>query len=432
VGVTHEALDAAAALLPAEAIDAIERAATSAHRHENLFSERAANIRQSAVRDVFDISMRPGLVSLAGGSPYLQSLPLDRLAATAATIIADEGLTALQYGSGQGTEELRTQVCEVMAAEGILDALPQNVVITAGSQSAQDVATKVFCNPGDVVLVENPTYVGALNTFEAYQVQVETVEMDSAGLVPDLLEAKIRALQAAGKSIKFLYTIPNFNNPSGITLAAERRQQVVDICRKANILVLEDNPYGLLRFDGEPLAPLRAANPADVIYMGSFSKIFAPGLRIGWALVPEHLQRRYYLASEAVTLCPPTLNQMLVSAYLRDYDWKGQIETYRGLYAERCRAMLAALEEHMPAGASWTSPEGGFFVWVTLPEGVDTYPLLKKAIDAGVVFIPGAAFTPSAEPSNKLRLAFSAVPPDAIAEGVRRLAPVLREAIAAL
>ncbi len=429
---THETLDAAAALLPAEAIDAIERAATSAQRHEDLFSERAANIKQSAVRDVFDISMRPGLVSLAGGSPYLQSLPLDRLAATAATIIADEGLTALQYGSGQGTEELRTQVCEVMAAEGILDALPQNVVITAGSQSAQDVATKVFCNPGDVVLVENPTYVGALNTFEAYQVQVETVEMDSAGLVPDLLEAKIKALQAAGKSIKFLYTIPNFNNPSGITLAAERRQQVVDICRKANILVLEDNPYGLLRFDGEPLAPLRAANPADVIYMGSFSKIFAPGLRIGWALVPEHLQRRYYLASEAVTLCPPALNQMLVSAYLRDYDWKGQIETYRGLYAERCRAMLAALEEHMPAGASWTSPEGGFFVWVTLPEGVDTYPLLKKAIDAGVVFIPGAAFTPSAEPSNKLRLAFSAVPPDAIAEGVRRLAPVLREAIAAL
>jgi 2-aminoadipate transaminase len=290
----------------------------------------------------------------------------------------------------------------------------------------------VFCNPGDVVLVENPTYVGALNTFEAYQVQVETVEMDDDGLVPEVLEARIAALQAAGKNIKFLYTIPNFNNPSGITMALDRRQQIVDICRGANILVLEDNPYGLLRFDGEPLAPLRAANPADVIYMGSFSKIFAPGLRIGWALVPEHLQRRYYLASEAVTLCPPTLNQMLVSAYLRDYDWKAQIDTYRGLYAERCQAMLTALEEHMPEGASWTSPEGGFFVWVTLPQGMDTYPLLRKAIDAGVVFIPGAAFTPSDEPSNKLRLAFSAVPPEAITEGVRRLAPVLREAIAAL
>ncbi|MBE4718354.1 PLP-dependent aminotransferase family protein [Pseudarthrobacter sp. AB1] len=433
---SHETLDAGAVQLPAEAIDAIERAATSAHRaahpHEALFSERAANIKQSAVRDVFDISMRPGLVSLAGGSPYLQSLPLERLAATAASIIADEGLTALQYGGGQGTEELRTQVCEVMAAEGILDALPQNIVITAGSQSAQDVAVKVFCNPGDVVLVENPTYVGALNTFEAYQVEVATVEMDDDGLVPELLEARIAALQTAGKNIKFLYTIPNFNNPSGITLAEKRRQRVVDICRNANILVLEDNPYGLLRYDGKPLQPLRAANPDDVIYMGSFSKIFAPGLRIGWALVPEHLQRRYYLASESVTLCPPTLNQMLVSAYLRDYDWKGQIETYRELYAGRCTAMLAALDEHMPAGTSWTSPEGGFFVWVTLPEGVDTYPLLQKAIDAGVVFIPGAAFTPSDAPSNKLRLAFSAVPSDAIKEGVRRLAPVLREALAAL
>jgi 2-aminoadipate transaminase len=427
--VTHETLDAAAAVLPAEAIDAIERAATSAHRHDELFSERAANIKQSAVRDVFDISMRPGLVSLAGGSPYLQSLPLDKLAKTAARIIAKDGLTALQYGGGQGTEELRTQICEVMAAEGIMDAIPENVVITAGSQSAQDVATKVFCDPGDVVLVEEPTYVGALNTFEAYQVQVEAVEMDDDGLVPELLEASIAALQTAGKNVKFLYTIPNFNNPSGITLAQERRQQVVDICRRANILVLEDNPYGLLRFDGEPLEPLRAANPDDVIYMGSFSKIFAPGLRIGWALVPAHLLRRYYLASEAVTLCPPTLNQMLVSAYLRDYDWRGQIQTYRGLYAERCHAMLAALEQYMPEGLTWTRPEGGFFVWVTLPHGVDTYPLLRKAIDAGVVFIPGAAFSHSDEPSNKLRLAFSAVPPDAIAEGVRRLAPVLQEAI---
>ena len=426
---THETLDGAEAVLPAEAIDAIERAATSAHRHEQLFSERAANIKQSAVRDVFDISLRPGLVSLAGGSPYLQPLPLDRLARTAAGIIAEDGLTALQYGGGQGTEELRTQICEVMAAEGILDALPENVVITAGSQSAQDVATKVFCNPGDVVLVEEPTYVGALNTFESYQVQVEAVEMDDDGLVPELLEARIAALQTAGKNIKFLYTIPNFNNPSGITLSQERRQQIVDICRRANILVLEDNPYGLLRYEGQPLEPLRAGNPDDVIYMGSFSKIFAPGLRIGWALVPAHLQRRYYLAAEAVTLCPPTFNQMLVSAYLRDYDWKGQIETYRGLYAERCHAMLAALEEYMPDGLTWTRPEGGFFVWVTLPDGVDTYPLLRKAIDAGVVFIPGAAFSPSDEPSNKLRLAFSAVPPDSIAEGVRRLAPVLKEAI---
>ncbi|MDQ1623092.1 MAG: 2-aminoadipate transaminase, partial [Actinomycetota bacterium] len=191
---THETLDAGAGALPAEAINAIERAATSAHRHEILFAERAANIKQSAVRDVFDISMRPGLVSLAGGSPYLQSLPLERLGRTAARIITEQGMTALQYGSGQGTEELRTQVCEVMAEEGILNAEPRNVVITAGSQSAQDVAAKVFCNPGDVVLVEDPSYVGALNTFEAYQVEVVTVPMDEDGIVPELLKAHIAGL----------------------------------------------------------------------------------------------------------------------------------------------------------------------------------------------------------------------------------------------
>ncbi|GAB3528124.1 aminotransferase-like domain-containing protein [Arthrobacter monumenti] len=414
--------------LPAETEVALERASASEF-HEHLLSARAANIKQSAVRDVFDVSMRPGLVSLAGGNPYLKSLPLDRLGETASKIISEHGLEALQYGGGQGTEELRRQICEVMAAEGITDAVPENVVVTAGSQSAQDVAAKIFCNPGDVILVEDPTYVGALNTFEAYQVDAQTVPMDEDGLIPEELERRIAEVRADGGNIKMLYTIPSFNNPSGITLASDRRQRIADICKAHKILILEDNPYGLLRFDDEVFRPLRADNPDDVIYTGSFSKIFGPGLRIGWALVPTHLQRKFYLAAEAVILCPPTLNQMLLSAYFRDYDWRAQIDTYRALYRERCEAMLEALEKYMPEGVSWTRPAGGFFVWVTLPDGVNTYPLLQKAIDAGVVFIPGAAFTPSDEPNNNLRLAFSAVGGDDIAEGVRRLAPVLQEAI---
>lgn len=434
--------NAAAETLSEEAVDALTRAQSSAvptasdangaadHRHDALLSARAANIKQSAVRDVFEISMQPGLVSLAGGNPYLQSLPLERLATTAATIIADHGLEALQYGGGQGTLELRTQICAVMAAEGILDADPDNVVITAGSQSAQDVAAKVFCDPGDVILLEDPTYVGALNTFEAYEVDVRPVAGDENGIIPAQLRSTITSLQAQGKRIKLLYTIPNFNNPSGVMLAPERRQEIVDICREANILVLEDNPYGLLKFDGVLPEPLRAANPEDVLYLGSFSKIFAPGLRIGWALVPAHLKQRYYLASEAVTLCPPTFNQLLVSDYLHNYDWQGQISTYRALYAERCAALLAALDEYMPAGVTWTRPEGGFFVWLTLPEGIDSYPLLYTGIDAGVVFVPGAAFSATDGPSNKLRLAFSAVPPEELREGVKRLAPVLAEAVA--
>ncbi|MBP3035554.1 PLP-dependent aminotransferase family protein [Arthrobacter sp. zg-ZUI100] len=416
-------------ILHADTQTALDRAAASTHRHEALFSDRAFHIKQSAVRDVFDISIRPGLVSLAGGSPYLRSLPLADLGETVRRIVAEQGLESLQYGAGQGTEELRRQACEVMAAEGITDADPADIVITTGSQSAQDVAAKVFCNPGDVVLCEDPTYVGALNAFEAYEVELQPVPMDADGLVPEALEACIATLREQGKSIKMLYTIPSFNNPSGITLAAGRRQRIVDICKAANILILEDNPYGMLRFDGMPLTPLRAGNPDDVLYLGSFSKIFAPGVRVGWALVPRHLHRRFYLACEAVVLCPSPLSQMLVSAYLRDYDWMEHIRASRLLYAARCASMLAALTEYLPDGVSWTVPDGGFFVWLSLPEGLDTYPLLHEAIDAGVVFIPGAAFTPSDEPSNKLRLAFSAVSEEDITEGVRRLAPVLRRAV---
>ncbi|WP_417218463.1 PLP-dependent aminotransferase family protein [Arthrobacter sp.] len=416
------------AIVPTESEIALERAEASA-RHESLFSERAANIKQSAVRDVFDISMRPGLVSLAGGNPYLASLPLEKIGAMAHQLIAEQGLTALQYGGGKGTIELRNHICDVMAEEGITGVDPENIVVTTGSQSAQDVACKVFCDPGDVVLCEDPTYVGALNTFEAQQIQVESVAMDEHGLIPEQLRARIAAIRDSGRRIKFLYTIPNFNNPSGISLAAERRQEIVDICREANILVLEDNPYGLLKFDGAPYQTLRAGNPDDVIYMGSFSKILAPGLRIGWALLPAHLTRRFYLASEAVVLCPPTLNQMLITSYLDGHDWRGQIESYRDLYAERCATMLAALQEHMPDGVEWTRPEGGFFIWVTLPKGIDTYPLLAQAIEDGVVFIPGAAFTPDDEPNNRLRLAFSAVEPEKITEGVKRLSVVLRRAI---
>ncbi|ASN54107.1 aminotransferase [Sinomonas sp. R1AF57] len=416
--------------MTAETQTALERAQAS-HRHEALFSERAYNIKQSAVRDVFDISIQPGLVSLAGGSPSLSKLPLELVAETASRVIVEHGVEALHYGGGKGTLALRELICEIMAEEGIVGASAEDVVVTTGSQSAQDIAAKVFCNPGDVVLVEDPTYVGALNTFEAYQVQVEPVFMDDDGLIPEHLESRIAELEAEGKRVKLLYTIPSFNNPSGITLAAERRQRIVDICSAHNILVLEDNPYGMLRFDGHPLPPLRADNPDDVIYCGSFSKIFSPGVRLGWALVPRHLYRRFYLAAEAVVLCPSTLNQLIVTEFFRTFDWRGYLAESRATYAERCSAMLGALAEHFPAEATWTTPDGGFFVWVTLPEGIDTYPLLYQAIEAGVVFIPGAAFTPSDGTSSKLRLAFSGVTPEQIREGVSRLAPVIRAAVEA-
>lgn len=400
--------------------------------HEALFSERAAGIKQSAVRDVFELSLDSSLVSLAGGNPYLQSLPLEKLGEISRRIITEQGPVALQYGSGLGTEELRLQILQVMAAEGIANVAVENVVVTNGSQSAQDMACKVFCDPGDTVLCEDPTYVGALNTFEAYQVKAASILTDEQGIVPEALAERIQTLRAAGERIKFLYTIPNFNNPSGITLVAHRRQQVVDICREAGILILEDNPYGMLRYDGEPAPTLRSLDAENVIYMGSFSKILSPGLRIGWAAVPSHLFRRFYLAGEAVALCPPTLNQMIISAYLREHDWKGQIDSYRKLYSGRRDAMLAALEQYLPEGISYTRPAGGFFIWLTLPEGIDTYALLQEGVQAGVIFIPGSAFSPGNPVSHTLRLAFCAVDEATITEGVKRLSMLLRRKLDAL
>lgn len=399
--------------------------------HEELLSERAAGIKQSAVRDVFELSLDPSLVSLAGGNPFLQLLPLEKIGEISQRIITEQGPEALQYGSGLGTAQLRAQILDVMAAEGITNVKVEDVVVTNGSQSAQDMACKVFCDPGDTVLCEDPTYVGALNTFEAYQVKARPVGTDDNGLIPQALRERITELRASGERIKFLYTIPNFNNPSGITLAAERREEIVAICREEGILILEDNPYGMLRYEGEAAPTLRSLDPENVIYMGSFSKIFAPGLRIGWAAVPTHLFRRFYLAGEAVALCPPTLNQMIISAYLEEHDWKGQITKYNDLYRSRRDAMLDALEKYLPAEVSYTRPEGGFFIWLTLPQGIDTYALLHLGVKAGVIFIPGAAFSPSGQADNKLRLAFCAVDEATIAEGVQRLSTLLASAIEA-
>jgi 2-aminoadipate transaminase len=393
--------------------------------HTELWARRAAPTPSTAVREIFAAAARPGIISLAGGNPDVGSLPLDALGKTAAAIIAGQGSRALQYGAGQGTEELRSQICTVMSLEGITDADPDDVSVTIGSQSGLDTVTKILCDPGDTVLTDDATYMGALGTFSVYEVDVQPVLTDSDGLIPEALQERIPALRGLGKHIKFLYTIPNFNNPTGVTLSLERRQQVVDICRDANILVVEDNPYGLLRYRGDALPAMRAANPLDVIYLSSFSKIFSPGLRLGWALVPPHLKQRFLIIGESSTLCPPAFNQMLASAYLRDYDWPGQLDVSRAAYRLRCDAALSALSETMPHGVTWTRPEGGFFTWLTLPGSVDTQALITTAVDAGVVFFPGAAFSPGAAPSNQLRLAFSALSPDLVTEGIHRLAPVL-------
>ncbi|WP_447004977.1 PLP-dependent aminotransferase family protein [Saccharothrix isguenensis] len=405
-----------------------KQGARSLDPHLRRYAARTAGMTASEIRALFAVASRPEVVSLAGGMPHLAALPLDSLSAEVADVIATEGLVALQYGSAHGVPELREQICEVMALEGI-KAHPDDVVVTVGSQMGLDMVTRIFCDPGDVVLAEGPSYVGALGSFAAYQAQVVHVGMDADGLMPEALREAIASVERAGRRIKFLYTIPNFHNPAGVTLAVQRRAEVLDICRTHGILVVEDNPYGLLGFDGTTYPALRASDPDNVVYLGSFSKTFAAGLRVGWVLAPHAVREKLVLAAESATLCPPTLNQLIVSRYLSTHDWKGQIKTYREAYRERRDAAISSLEQHMPVGSTWNKPNGGFYVWVTVPEGIDTKAMLPRAITQRVAYASGTGFYADGLGSRQLRISYCYPTPDRIREGVRRLANVIKDEI---
>ncbi len=357
--------------------------------------------------------------------PYTTALPLDAVGKLMSDLLATRGAQALQYGSGQGDPVLRELICEVMSLEGVV-ASPDDVVVTVGSQQALDLVTRVFCDPGDVVIAEAPSYVGALGTFAAYQAEVVHVTMDADGLVPEALREALVAVKAAGKTAKFLYTIPNFHNPAGVSLSDARRDEVLAICREHGLLVLEDNPYGLLGFDGPPTPAIRARSEEDdVVYLGSFSKTFAPGLRVGWVVAPHAVREKLVLASEATVLCPPQLNQLVVVDYLTTQDWRGQVEVFKDIYRERRDALLDALTQLMPEGTTWTKPTGGFYVWLTLPEGLDSKVMQPRALSARIAYVPGVGFYADGQGGRDLRLSYCFPEPERIREGVRRLAGVL-------
>jgi len=311
-----------------------------------------------------------------------------------------------------------------MALEGI-SAHADDIVVTTGSQQALDLVTRIFIDPGDVVLAEAPSYVGALGIFAAYQAQVAHVASDDDGLVPEALEERILGLLAAGKRIKFLYTVPNFHNPAGTTLSMQRRPQIVEIAQRHGILVLEDNPYGLLGFDREPFGAMRSLSEEGVVYLGSFSKTFAPGLRVGWALAPHAIREKLVLASESAILCPSAYAQMTVSTYLATCDWKAQIKIYRELYRERRDAMLESLSALL-SQATWTHPDGGFYVWLTLPEGLNSKAMLPRAVTERVAYVPGTAFFADGTGHRHVRLSYCYPDPERIREGVRRFAGVVQ------
>lgn len=390
------------------------------------YAARTKGMNVSEIRALFAVASRPEVVSLAGGMPNIAGLPLDVVGAALRDLVLDNGPTAMQYGSGQGDPKLRDQICDVMRPVGV-EAHPDDVVVTVGSQQAVDLVTRVFCDPGDVVICEAPSYVGALGVFRAYQCEVVHVAMDDDGIQPEALEHAIAAVRAAGKTVKFFYTIPNFHNPAGVSLSLERRGRVLEICQRAGVLVLEDDPYGLLGFDGEPQRALRADDGEGVIYLGSFSKTFAPGFRVGWAVAPHAVREKLVLAQESATLCPPVFSQHAVSRYLSRHDWLGQVKQFREMYRERRDAMLAALAEKMPPATTWTRPGGGFYVWLTLPSGLDAKAMLPRAVTARVAYVPGTAFFADGFGSQCMRLSYCHPTPERIAEGVGRLAAVISE-----
>jgi DNA-binding transcriptional MocR family regulator len=389
----------------------------------DAYAARAETLAVSEVRALFSVVSRPEVVSLAGGMPYVAALPQELLAKAYNDLMAKKGNLAIQYGGGQGDLVLRDQIRELMALEGIQSSV-EDLVITTGSQHGLDLLSGLFLDKGDVVVAEGPSYVGALGIFRHYEADVEHVYTDHDGMSPEALQETITKLKAQGRKIKFLYLVPNFANPSGVTLSAERRPRILEICKREHILIIEDNPYGLLYFDKPVPDALRAVEEEGVVYLGSFSKILAPGFRVGYVLAPPAIRDKMVLAQESALLCPSSFTQMMISEYLANADWKGQIDTFRGVYKERKDAALAAMHEYLP-DLHTTRPDGGFYLWITLPDGVDSKAMLPLAVKELVAYTPGTAFYGDGTGQNKLRVCYSYPTPENIKVGIKRLANVI-------
>jgi 2-aminoadipate transaminase len=417
-------------------------------RYEELFAARTRGMKSSAMREMMALTERPDVISLAGGLPDTSTFAPELYARLMAEVAADSTARALQYGPTEGMATTVASVVEVMAAEGTrVD--PAEVIITTGGQQVIDLVCKTLIDPGDVIVAEAPTYPGAVPTFTSYQAAVEQIEIDAEGMPIDALEATLDRLAAEGRRPKFIYTIPNFQNPGGVTMSLGRRRRLIEVARERELLILEDNPYGLLRYEGEPLPTLysldaqavgRGAASDLVIYLGTFSKILSPGLRLGWAVAPRPVLEKLNLAKQGADLCSSSVTQMFVAAYFREPGeaggaaWREYVDQLKDLYRLRRDAMLEALQEHFGEQATWTRPQGGLFIWATLDGRIDTTDLLALARKSeGVAFVPGrAAYVDGRSGSSSMRLNFAGMPEREIREGVRRIGKAIRAQLALL
>jgi 2-aminoadipate transaminase len=381
------------------------------------FSERAEQLQSSVIREILKVTVRPEVISFAGGLPSPATFPVERMRAAFDTVLSRQGKVALQYGPTDGYGPLREWIADSLSSNGV-KIVPEQVLMVSGSQQGLDLIAKVLVDEGSKVLVETPSYLGALQAFSVYRPQFESVPGDEQGLLPDQIEK-------VGKGARMLYALPNFQNPTGRTLPLERRIALVETCARLGLPLIEDDPYGALSYRNEPLPKMLTMNPNGIIYMGSFSKVLTPGIRLGYVVAPLPLVRKLEQAKQAADLHTAQLTQMVVHEVIKDGFLADHIPTIRTLYAGQCQAMLDALTEHFPAGVTWTKPDGGMFIWVTLPKHIDSMKLLDEAIAQHVAFVPGAPFYANAPEHNTLRLSFVTVSPEKIREGVAKLGKLI-------
>ena len=402
-------------------------------RWERLYAQRMQHMSSSIIRELLKLTQRPEVISFAGGLPSPDTFPVERFQQAAEKVLREHSAQALQYGATEGYLPLREMIARHAARYGI-QVTPDHILITNGSQQALDLLGKLFLDPGDHVLVEKPTYLGALQAWNAYQPRYLSVPLDDEGMQIPALEQALKAKP------KFIYALPNFHNPAGVTLSLERRGQLVALAEEHGIPIVEDDPYGQLRYEGEHLPSLVTLDAGrhaggqgyagNVIYLSTFSKTLAPGLRLGWVVAPVNVIQQLTRAKQGADLHTSTFVQLVAYETARGGFLDEHVRQIRQLYKQRRDAMLAALERHFPKGVRWTHPAGGLFLWVTLPEGTDTAELLQVAIKEDVAFVPGYAFFADGSGKNTMRLNFSYSPPQIIEEGIRRLGRALDHALA--
>ena len=394
---------------------------------EEFYSVLASKMEASAIREILKLVQNPEVISLAGGMPDPATFPVEEIKEISQNIFTKKSAQALQYSSTEGLPELRKCILEHLAKDGNNGEL-ENIIISSGSQQGLDLVGKTFLSPGDVAIVELPSYLAALNAFYSYGGELVGIPMDDEGMQMDILEEKLTQLKNEGKKVKFIYTISNFQNPAGVTMSLARRKKIIEIAQKFNVFIVEDNPYEKLRFEGEPIPSIYSLdNNGFVISLGTFSKILCPGLRLAWVLGNKEIIRKMAILKQATDLCTSILNQLIAYEYCQSGKLEENIKSNIQIYRKKRDAMLNALEKYFPKEAAWTKPQGGFFVVATLPEYIDTGEMFKEAIEENVAYVPGAPFFADGKGKNTMRLSFCFPSVEDIDEGIKRLGKVIKK-----